>query len=355
MLLPPASSTESVPVSDYFRTAPAPQRPLGGKSDNLDKLIWEQWTVPRLARRRYAQLLHVPYLSAPMRKTGPTVVTAHDMIPWVLPGYSGSLTVRLYLLLAAIAAKRADAIIADSDASRHDVIRVLKVPPDRVQTVYLGIEAHLEPAQQELDEVRARFGLPADFAFYIGGFDRRKSVPLLLSAWRAALDNLCPHEHGQPVLVMGGAVPEPGGVFPDVRAAAASLGPRDGGRVRFLGALSEADKRLLMSAARMFVYPSIYEGFGLDPLEAMSLGCPVVCSSGGSLMEVVGDAGLLVPPGDEQALSQAIARLWTDYALRSELGQRGKERARLFTWERTARQTYSIYEATLRPSKGESR
>ena len=148
--------------------------------------------------------------------------------------------------------------------------------------------------------MRSRLGLPENYAFYLGGFDRRKNVPLLLRAWHSALPQL---EDGseKPLLAIGGNIPEPGGVFPDVMAEARALGFAEAGSaVRFLGMVSEEDKPLIMAGARLFIYPSAYEGFGLDPLEAMSVGCPVVSSSGGSLSEVVGDGGLLVPPDSEK-------------------------------------------------------
>jgi glycosyltransferase involved in cell wall biosynthesis len=287
----------------------------------LDKFLWEGWGVMSAAVREGAQLLHVPYLSAPFAKRVPVVVTAHDMIPWVVPGYGGSPTVRLYLALAAAAVKRADLIIADSEASRRDALRVLKVPPGKVHTVYLGAVTPPEHIRQQLDEVRSRHGLPSEFAFYLGGFDRRKNVPLLLRAWRGAVDRL-----------------------------AAEWCAEDC-PVRFLGGVTEEDKSMLMAAARLFVYPSAYEGFGLDPLQAMSAGCPVVSSSGGSLQEVVGDAGLLAPPDDVAALRDAIVRAWTDDALRSRLSTLGKARARSFTWQRTAEQTAALYSLALKRSR----
>ena len=326
----------------------------------FDKLRWESWGVMSEARRKRARLLHVPYLSAPFVKKIPVIVTAHDMIPWVVPGYSGSAVVRLYLALMAASVKRARLIIADSDASRRDVIKVLKVPPSKVHTVYLGANPHPDYTQEQLAEVRARHHLPEHFAFYLGGFDLRKNVPLLLRAWRGTLDALCAEspkskvqspkpsssDAGLPVLAIGGEVPAPGGVF---RGEAARLRLLDGdvGPVRLLGRISEEDKPLLMAAAHLFVYPSAYEGFGLDPLEAMSVGCPVVSSSGGSLVEVVGDAGLLVPPNDERALRDAVIRAWTDDALRSQLSQLGRERAAQFTWQRTAEQTVELYHKAL--------
>jgi glycosyltransferase involved in cell wall biosynthesis len=327
---------------------PNSKLPLLGQSANTAKLAWEQWGVAQQGRHVRADLLHSPYLTAPLRTAGlPVVATAHDMIPWVVSGYKGSPVVRLYLAISAMAVKRSTLIIADSDASRRDVIKVLKVSPRHVFTVHLGVEPHPCYTEQRLEDVRARHGLPPDFAFYIGGFDRRKNVPLLLSAWQHARDVLasqwCKPE--KPILAIGGTVPQAGGVFPDVRREARQLGPD--GDVRFLGRVSEEDKPLLMAAAHLFIYASAYEGFGLDPLEAMSVGCPVVSSSGGSLAEVVGDAGLLVPPNDEQALSQVIVRVWSDDALRAELSSKGKERARLFTWEGTAERTARLYELAL--------
>jgi glycosyltransferase involved in cell wall biosynthesis len=396
MLLPPEGvGDDAVPTGPSAFVFSDPANPIAARSENAGKLFWEQWSVARQARLHHASLLHTPYLTAPHpivdfglriadfrvgRKVGApivaydissrkklirnpqstihnrSVVTAHDMIPWVVPGYAGSPLFRLYLAMAVAGVKRATAIMADSEASRRDVIRVLRVPPGRVHTVYLGVEPPLDYSASQLHEVRARFGLPSRYAFYLGGFDRRKNVPLLLRAWRGALDSLDaqPGEGSgeKPLLAVGGAVPDPGGVFPDVWGEASSLGlDGPGAPVRFLGRISEEDKPLLMAAAHLFVYPSSYEGFGLDPLEAMSVGCPVISSSGGSLAEVVGEGGLLVPPGDEKALSEAIVRAWNDPGLRASLRHKGKAQASYFTWERTAQQTLEVYTRALKSAK----
>ena len=351
LLLPPGVSDQP-PQAPNMRVIHArPVRLVGGRSANLDKIIWEAWSAASEARRARAGLLHVPYLAAPLPRMAqmPVVVTAHDMIPWVVPGYSGPPAVRIYLRLAAASARRARLVLADSEASRRDAIKVLRMPPSRVRTVYLGMEPHPEYSPEELREVRERHGLPGAYAFYLGGFDRRKNVPLLLRAWRAVFDKVTEE---QTVLAIGGGVPNPGGVFPDVRGEARRLGLDDAdGPVRFLGRVSEEDKPRLMAGARIFVYPSAYEGFGLDPLEAMSVGCPVVSSSGGSLREVVGEGGLLVPPGDEAALAEALRRVWIDADLRVELAAKGRKQAARFTWERTAEQTQAAYRAAIgRPS-----
>ncbi|HET9494371.1 MAG TPA: glycosyltransferase family 1 protein [Chloroflexia bacterium] len=343
LLLPPGAGDEPS-QSERMRVKHAmPARFVGGRSANLDKLLFEAWGAARAARRVRAGVLHVPYLAAPLPGAAgmPVVVTAHDMIPWVVPGYAGSPAVKVYLRLAAAFARRARLVLADSEASRRDAIKVLRMPPSRVRTVYLGMEQHPEYTPEELREVRERHGLPEAYAFYLGGFDRRKNVPLLLRAWRTLVESV---EAEQPVLAVGGGVPEPGGVFPDVRGEARRLGlDGPGGPVRFIGRVSEEDKPRLMAGARLFAYPSAYEGFGLDPLEAMSVGCPVVSSSGGSLREVVGEGGLLVPPGDEGALAGALKRVWSDTALRADLSAKGREQAGRFTWERTAEQTRQAY------------
>ena len=357
------SAMSDAPVEDRFillrpgqEASPASQaedrRAGSPELSPLAKIRWEALSSMSAARKHHAQLLHVPYLTAPLSRRIPVVVTAHDMIPWVIPGYSGSFVVRLYLSLAAAAVKRARLIIADSDASRRDVIKVLKVPPSRVRTVYLGVEPHPAYTEAQLSSVRAKFGLPRAYAFYLGGFDTRKNVPLLLRAWRGLRDALRDASSGEepPVLAIGGSVPQPGGVFPDVEGEAAKLGLTEGEQpgVCFIGRVSEEDKPVLMDGARLFAYPSTYEGFGLDPLEAMSVGCPVVSSSGGSLGEVVGRGGLLVPPNDEPAFRAALLRAWTDPDLRASLSHAGKAQSARFTWERTAAQTRQLYNLALR-------
>jgi glycosyltransferase involved in cell wall biosynthesis len=344
LLLPPDQSGKL--------NAPLPLRKVTSRIPHGDKLLWEWYGVVREAGRARADLLHLPYLAAPLASPVPTVVTAHDMIPWVVPGYGGSRAFALYLRMAVAGVRRARLIMADSEASRRDTIRILRVPPSRVHTVYLGIEPPQSYTPEELEEARVRYGLPAQYAFYIGGFDRRKNVPLLLGAWREALDalTLVGEEEEGAALALGGKIPQPGGIFPDVRGEAAALGfPEEGGPVRFLGFVPEEDKPRLMAGARLFIYPSAYEGFGLDPLEAMSLGTPVVSSWGGSLREVVGDGGLLVPPDDEAALARAVKWAWHNTALREDLAARGRAHAEPFTWERTARQTARLY---LRAARG---
>ena len=294
-------------------------------SGNLAKLRWEQLDWPRQARRQGARLLHSGYFALPLRRSLPAVVTIHDLIPMVLPKYRGSALVRAYTRLQALACRRAEAILVDSEASKRDVLRLLRVPEERVHVIYLGVDACFTP-----DHSGPR-PLDAPYVFYIGGWDVRKNVPALLRAF----GELAP-ERPDLVLAIAGHPREPSPMFPDLRALAAPLGAR----VRFLGRVSDEEKLALYRHAELFVFPSLYEGFGLDPLEALACGCPVVCSNASSLPEIAGDAALLVDPGDERALAAAMRQALADP---EPLRAKGPSQAAKFRWERTAEQTAAVY------------
>ncbi len=301
---------------------------------SLDKLLWEQALWQRQALRDGCQVLHNPYFAAPLLRRRPCLVTVHDLIPLVLPAYRASRLVRWYMALVSRAVRAGASVSADSRHSADDVRRLLGLAADRVHVVYLGVEPRFRPpGQAEVEDLRVRYRLPERFLLYLGGYDARKNLPRLLGAY-ARPNNL-------PPLVLAGRLPQPGPLFPDVLAIVRQLGLE--GRVIALGPFPEEDKALLYGAASAFVFPSLYEGFGLDPLEALACGTPVACSSASSLPEVVGEAALLFDPRDEAALAAALGRICGDEDLRTELRKRGPEQARTFNWERTARETADIY------------
>jgi glycosyltransferase involved in cell wall biosynthesis len=368
LLRPGAGPPDAPPAPPNTRIHTVSPGPFAGRAANLAQLWWEQIGLPGAARAVGADVLHCPYLAAPWRSPVPLIVTAHDLIPWVLPAYQGSAGVQLYLRLARAASRKARLLLADSECSRQDVLRVFGLPPERVRTVLLGIEpefgAPVTPAA--VAAMRARLGLPERYAFYIGGFDTRKNVPLLLDAWATALSHLEVPGAPLPALVIAGHLPDPGGLYPDLPAQARRLGllgpvaspatrkmrhptPHTfHAPLRFLGRVSETDKRLLLAGARLFAFPSFYEGFGYDPLEALAAGAPVICSNASSLPEVVGDAGLLLPPGDTQAWCEALVRVWQDPALRADLARRGRAQAARFDPATTAAATLRAYTDVMR-------
>lgn len=308
---------------------------------NLAKVEFEHITYPRVCKRDGYALAHVPHFGPPLFPPIPTVVTIHDLIPLVLPAYRGSLAVRLYTRLARAGARRARVIIADSEASRRDIIKYLHVPAARVRVVYLAAEARFQPvaAAHERARVRAQYNLPERFVLYLGGFDARKNVGALMQAF-AALEA---ERAAGWKLVVAGKLPAAGSAFfPEPRALAQRFRVRDA--VQFIGHVAEEDKPALYSSARAFVYPSQYEGFGLPPLEALACGTPVICSHAASLPEVVGAAGILLAPHDGAAWVEALRALLRDDAQWRDLSARGLMQARKFSWARTARETWELYQ-----------
>ena len=317
--------------------------PFDGQSENLTKLWFEQVAVPRAARQLKLDLLHVPYWGSPLRPTTPTVVTVHDIIPLLLPAYRGRVLVRTYTRLVAAAARRADLILTDSVASQQDIVRHLGIPSRRVRPVLLAPDVHFHPVTdpETLAALKQKYNLPDRYLLYLAGFDQRKNVPVLLRAFARFLDR-----QGEAHLVIAGRLPdEDSDFFPDPRRIARAL--KLGEAVQFVGWMPDEEKPALYTRATAFVFPSCYEGFGLPPLEAMACGTPVIGSTAASLPEVIGDGGLLVPPDDVDALSEAMSRLWNDAELRATLRQRALAHAASFHWSKAARETLQAYEEVV--------
>ncbi|MBI1801461.1 MAG: glycosyltransferase family 4 protein [Chloroflexi bacterium] len=314
---------------------------------NFTKLIFEQITFPRAASAGRADLAHVPYWGSALFPRVPTVVTIHDLIPLRLPAYRGSPNVRAYMRLVAQAAARARMVITDSEASQRDIVRLLGLPERKVRVVYLAADERFRPVTDGavLEAVRQKYRLPDAFALYLGGFDQRKNVLNVVRAFALVAKGLGPDYS----LVLAGRLPErkaSSDLFPDVRPLINELGLTE--YVHLIGEIPEADKAALYTLAHCFVWPSIYEGFGLPVLEAMACGTPVVTSNGGSLAEIVGDAGFAVDPDDVRQLAGAIIPSLIDAGLRQSHREKGLARAADFTWAKCARETVEVYREAVR-------
>jgi glycosyltransferase involved in cell wall biosynthesis len=311
-----------------------------GRRSPWAKLRFEQVGFPRACARQGADVAHVPYWGPPLASRVPVVVTVHDLIPLLLRPYRGGPLGRAYTALVATGAENAALVLTDSQASRRDILTYLRLPPKRVRAIPLAADARYRPQPGGADAaIRARYELPERYILYLGGFDVRKNVGAALRTFHwigTALGDDCP-------LVVAGRLPAEDTAFaPDPRRQAREL-ELEPGWVRFIGWVAEEEKPALYRGAVAFVFPSRYEGFGLPPLEAMACGTPVVGSAAASLPEVVGDAGILLPPDDAEGMAGALIQLAEDEGFRAELSQRALGQAATFSWERTARETAAAY------------
>ncbi len=304
--------------------------------NGLRQMAWLQVSLPLQLRRTGADLFHAPAMIGPFWQPCPTVFTILDLAVIEYPEVFDPLWRSYVLLNLRLALARAGAVIAISESTRQDVLRHFSLRPELVRVVYFGCDPRFRPVDNaELREsVRANFGLPERFILYVGTLEPRKNVPRLLQAFHhLKAEGRIPHK-----LVMVG---ERGWLYHDIFQELQALGLEN--EVLFVGYVDHDQLPVIYGMSEMLVLPSLYEGFGLPPLEAMACGCPVVTSNASSLPEVVGEAALCVDPYDVRAIAEAMATLVFRPERRLDLVCRGLERARLFSWERAAAETLEVY------------
>lgn len=286
-----------------------------------------------------ADLVHsttycAPRFRAPRRRL---VVTIHDCTVVTHPEFHLPANVEHCLRGIRLAIERADALIVVSESTRHDLER-MGAPADRIVVTHEAADPAMAPVQDadRLEAVRRRYDLPERFVLFVGSMEPRKNLLRLLEAF-AALGPALRREYR---LVVAGAQ---GWLNDSVRERVQKLGLE--GSAHFPGYVRQDDLAAVYSLATVFAYPSLWEGFGLPVVEAMACGTPVLTSSVSSLPEVAGDAAVLVPPTDVDAIADGLARLLEDAALRADLAGRGQRRAARFSWERCARETLAVYRA----------
>ncbi len=268
-----------------------------------------------------------------------SVVTVHDLSFVLFPNTFNNLN-RIYLtLFTKSSVSRANKVIAVSENTKQDLIRLFGVPGEKIDVVCHGTEDIFRPVENsaELEALRRERGVPEKYVLFIGTLEPRKNVHTLIKAFAQVKKAGLPHK-----LVVGGAK---GWLWSEIFAAVEQLHLE--GEVIFPGYISLDEEPLWYNGADLFVYPSLYEGFGFPPLEAMSCGTPVITSNCSSLPEVVGDAGLLVDPTSSEHLAEAMLTVLTDPALAEEMRAKGLVRAKSFSWAEAARRTVSVYRSCL--------
>jgi len=291
----------------------------------------------RLATADGVDLFHGPGYVLPRGWRGPAVLTLYDLIALTHPAFCHRANRLYYRWAVPRSAEASDAIVVPSAAVRADVVRVLRVPERKVHVVPLGVRRHLRPAEPAaIEAVRRRYELPERYGLFVGNAEPKKNLEGLLRGYHLARLRA---EETPPLVLAGGKGWGPQGEVYTRPAYAGEIA-----WARPLGYVSEADLPGLYTGASFVLLWSLTEGFGLPALEAMACGTPVICSNGGALPEVVGDAAEVVPSGDTDALAEAIARLSRDDDRRRELVVRGLSRAAEFTWEAHAERLVALYE-----------
>ena len=302
-------------------------------------VIWQQLKLPRRLAAGDLDLFWSPLLTLPRRTPIPAVVTVHDLAILHVPD-TLSFKVRWSLLpFLGHTVERAEAVIAVSDATARELAHAWPVAAGRIVTIHNGVDPEFRPAAAEaIAATRERLGAPGGYVLYAGTLEPRKNLDLLLEAW-ASLH--AERAGALPPLLLAGPY---GWKSRGLERQIAALEPLG---VRRLGRLERPDLVAAVQAARLFVYPSFYEGFGLPAAEAMACGVPVIVADRSSLPEVVGDAGLLIDPEDPHDLAAALGRLLSEPALAAELGRRGVERAALYSWPRGAARLADLFDRVL--------
>jgi len=296
---------------------------------------FEQLTLPVEISAARFDVLHSPDFIPPFHRNCRSVITIHDLVFMLYPHFLTKDAARYYGQIDQ-AVRRTDAIIAVSQATKHDVMRLLGVPENKVTVIYEAASPVFRPIKMPdlRQRVRGRFGIPGEFILFVSTIEPRKNVSTLLRAFRQFLDVY----RREIKLVLAG---EKGWLFDEVFRLVAELKLEK--EVIFLGRVSTEELLWLYNTAETLVAPSIYEGFGLTPLEAMACGTPVIVSNVSSFPEIVGDAGLFIDPGCADELMVAMQRILSDSELRASLIEKGLKRAALFSWDKAAQETLALY------------
>lgn len=298
----------------------------------------EQYRIPRLLRELRAERYHAPYYVRPYFGIAcPIIVTLYDAIPRLFP-QEVSLKARLMFdLLTRLALRNATRILTISHSASADLRAAYGIPAERISVTPLAADVRFRPQEpQHIAAVRQRYGLPERYLITLCSNKPHKNLPTLIAAYGMSRAR---YSHA---LVVAGHWDER---YPAARELSAQLGLTQ--QVRFLHNAAENDLPALLSGASAFVYPSLYEGFGLPPLEALACGTPVICGSTSSLPEVVGDAAVQIDMRQPEALASTIDNLLNDTALQERLRRIGTARAAQFTWRRTAEQTVAAYQSGI--------
>ena len=311
------------------------------KSRSRPLSFWEQFDLARYNRAAGLSLLHSPQFNIPLLSRTPQVTTIHDCAYAKYPEEFSSLTDRmLHAVMFRAALQKSRRIIAVSQATKDDLVGTFKVSESKITVVHEGVDEHFwqQPDPKEVEAANGRWGIKGDYVLFVGVARPRKNIERVLHGFAIARKNLPPDLK----LIIAGPEDKR---FIDIPKHVAELGIA--GSVIQTGMVSDSDLRCLYRSALCLLFPTLYEGFGLPILEAMASGTPVITSRRPAHTEVAGQAAVLVDPLNTDELAEAIVRIVAEKKLRQELTEKGFTRAKMFSWDRCAEQTLSVYDDVL--------
>jgi glycosyltransferase involved in cell wall biosynthesis len=332
---------------DYYLYAPGRmgnviitdlETPMVAKHNSTLRILWEQIVLPIYSRKDRLDLFHyTDHALSLIHRVRPTIITVHDIAYIRFPNLLNK-SRRIYKKnILKISIRKADIIVADSHSTKRDIIEYFGVEDEKIKVVHLGVESRFRPIEN-VEEYRLRNNLPSKMILNVGTLEPRKNVVTLIKAFK----ELRGKGFEDYKLVIAG---DKGWLYEQIFKEVEHSGLKQ--EILFRGVVSDEDLPMLYNCAGIFVYPSLYEGFGLPPLEAMACGIPVITSNTSSLPEVIGDVGIMVDPTDDKSLSDAMYSVLTDKELWQHMSNNGLQRSKIFTWEKAAKEILEIYDEVL--------
>lgn len=305
--------------------------------------FFEEHFFPQSLKNNNMDIYHVPQngIGMPQRKSCSYISTIHDLIPYIMPETVGKGYLKRFITAMPYIVQNSDTIITVSEFSKKDIMRIFNVDEEKIKVTPLAAEEYFKPIDRETAKffLKSKYNIDTNYILYVGGFSSRKNVRSLLIAYSRIYESL---SKDYKILILGSASDQ----HSYLMTLCESLNISD--KVIFTGYVPYEDLPYFYNSCSVFVYPSLYEGFGLPPLEAMSCRVPVITSNVSSIPEVVGDAALLINPFDTEELKNALEKVLENPSISEDLSTRGYERSKLFNWEKTADSTLKIYEETYK-------
>ena len=324
------------PQNQYILLKPATEKDFS----TLKRWWWDQVVFPEKAKKAGVDLLHQPCFSAPIFYPGKVIVTCHDLISVFFPENLPLASRLFYSRWMPFSYRKAMLIIADSEHTKRDLMSLLQIPEAKIRVIHLAVSKDFRPikTRSKLRQIQKKYQTGAKYLLHVGTIEQRKHLEFLVKAYALAF-----REGIEENLVITG---KRGWYYDGLLRLVEDFNL--GKKVKFTGYVEEGDLSALYAGAKAFVFPSLYEGFGLPPLEAMACGTPVISSSTSSLPEVIGQAGILLPPKDERLWAKNILKVIKDKSLARTFRELGLRQAKKFTWATTARKTVEVYQEAMK-------